>query len=182
MSDYPELDEIMNGIRALDETAFATAYRRTAAPLASFANGHLRDRRSAEDAVQQAFLELVNAAPTIEGDGRSLRAWLFRSVLYTCRDELRRRARHPESLRAIPPEVGVEDEETPILLDPDLAKAMDELTPHQRTLLVLRHVVGMNGHEAAEVVGSNRSAVYAATARAERRLRRLLEARRGVPD
>ncbi len=182
MSDYPELDEIMDGVRARDEAAFATAYRQTAGPLASFANGLIHDRRLAEDAVQQAFFELVRAAPKIRGDGRSLRAWLFRSVRYTCRDELRRRARHPETLIARPPEVGVELPATPPSLDPDpdLRLAMGRLTPRQRTLLVLRHVVGMSGQETATVVGSNRAAVYAATARAERRLRRLLSKTEGV--
>jgi DNA-directed RNA polymerase specialized sigma24 family protein len=51
---------------------------------------------------------------------------------------------------------------------------MAQLTPRQQTLLVLRHVVGLDGAEAAAIVGGNRTAVYAATARAERRLRNLL--------
>lgn len=180
VSEYPELDEIMNGIRSRSETAFATAYRCTADPLASFANGIVHDTRFAEDAVQQAFLELVQAAPRIKGDGRSLRAWLFRSVRFTCLDELRRRARRPEHLTAAVPEVGVDSEHPPGFdTDPDLAAAMKQLTTNQRTLLVLRHVVGMDGNEIADVVGGNRVAVYAAARRAENRLRVLLEASDG---
>jgi RNA polymerase sigma factor (sigma-70 family) len=176
VSEYPELDLIMNGIRARSETAFATAYRQTADPLASFANGMVHDQRFAEDAVQQAFLELVQAAPKIKGDGRSLRAWLFRSVRFTCLDELRRKSRRPEHLAATVPEVGVEPELPPEFdTDPDLAAAMALLTPNQRTILVLRHVIGMDGNEIADVVGGNRVAVYAASRRAERRLRTLLE-------
>lgn len=176
MSEYPELDEVMNGIRTRSETAFATAYRHTSDPLASFANGMVHDARFAEDAVQQAFLELVQSAPTIKGDGRSLRAWLFRSVRFTCLDELRRRARRPEHLSAEVPEVGVEPDLPPGFdADPDLSAAMAQLTPHQRTVLVLRHVVGMNGNEIADVVGGNRVAVYAVSRRAEQRLRTLLD-------
>jgi RNA polymerase sigma-70 factor (ECF subfamily) len=175
VSDYPELDEIMDGIRIGNETAFATAYHQTADVLASFANGMVRDQRFAEDAVQQAFLELVQAAPKIKGDGRSLRAWLFRSIRFTCLDEIRRRARRPEDPTATMPEIGVESSPHGTLdTDPALANAMAQLTPRQQTLLVLRHVVGLDGEEAAIVVGSNRTAVYAATARAERRLRNLL--------
>ena len=126
VSEYPELDEIMNGIRSRSEPAFATAYRHTADPLASFANGMVHDRRFAEDAVQQAFLELVQAAPSIKGDGRSLRGWLFRSVRFTCLDELRRRSRRPEHLAATVPEVGVEPELPPGFdTDPDLAASPD---------------------------------------------------------
>ena len=180
MSEYPELDEIMNGIRTRSDTAFATAYRCTADSLASFANGMVHDTRFAEDAVQQAFLELVQAAPKIKGDGRSLRAWLFRSVRFTCLDELRRRSRRPEHLAAAVPEVGVEAElPSGFDTDPDLAAAMQQLTPKQRTLLVLRHVIGMDGNEIADVVGGNRVAVYAAARRAETRLRCLLESSHG---
>ena len=175
MSDYPELDEIMDGIRIGNEAAFATAYHQTANVLASFANGMVRDQRFAEDAVQQAFLELVQAAPKIKGDGRSLRAWLFRSIRFTCLDEIRRRTRRPEQPTATLPDVGVESPPPGALdTDPELADAMAQLTPRQQTLLVLRHVVGLDGEETAAVVGSNRTAVYAATARAERRLRNLL--------
>lgn len=176
MSEYPELDEIMNGIRTRSETAFATAYRHTSDPLASFANGMVHDVRFAEDAVQQAFLELVQSAPTIRGDGRSLRAWLFRSVRFTCLDELRRRTRRPEQLFAEVPELGIEpDLPQGSDADPDLSAAMAQLTPHQRTILVLRHVVGMDGNEIADIVGGNRVAVYAAGRRAEQRLRSLLD-------
>lgn len=165
----------MNGIRTRSDAAFATAYRLTADPLASFANGMVRDVPFAEDAVQQAFLELVQAAPTIKGDGRSLRAWLFRSVRFTCLDELRRRARRPEKLAATVPEVGVEAEiPAGFETDPELSRAMGRLSERQRTLLVLRHVVGMSGNEIADVVGGNRVAVYAAIRRAEQHLRTLL--------
>ena len=59
--------------------------------------------------------------------------------------------------------------------DPELEAALDQLSERQRTLLTLKHVAGLNGDEVAEVVGSTRTSVYAATRRAERRLARLLE-------
>lgn len=174
MSDYPELDRIMDGIRARDEGAFAVAYRHTADPLASFANGILHDRVFAEDAVQQAFLELVKASPSIEGDGRSLRAWLFRSVRFSCLDELRRRSRRPEALTSRPPEPTSSTSIDVESADPALVSALRQLSERQRTLLALKHIVGLDGNEIVDVVGGNRAAVYAATARAERRLRTLL--------
>lgn len=168
------LDELVDGVRNRSEEAFAAVYDLTANALASYAYGMLRDRLAAEDAVQQAFLELTRAAPSLRGDGRSLRAWLYRSVRFTCLDELRRRGRRPEVVTATLPETGYDD---PIELpDPQLQEAMMALTERQRSLLVLRHVVGLPGDEVARVMGGNRAAVYAATARAERRLRRLLEA------
>ena len=174
MSDYPELDRIMDGIRARDEGAFAVAYRHTADPLASFANGMVQDRVFAEDAVQQAFLELVKASPSIEGDGRSLRAWLFRSVRFSCLDELRRRRRRPEALTSQPPEPTASPSIEVETADPDLVAALQQLSERQRTLLALKHIIGLDGNEIVDIVGGNRAAVYAATARAERHLRNLL--------
>lgn len=167
------LDEQVDGVRQRSEEAFAAVYESTANGLASYAYGMLRDRLAAEDAVQQAFLELTRAAPTIRGNGRSLRAWLYRSVRYTCLDEIRRRGRHPEVVTDTLPDAGYIDELH--LPDPVLQTALLALSERQRSLLLLRHVVGLPADEVARVMQSNRSAVYAATARAERRLRRLLE-------
>jgi RNA polymerase sigma-70 factor (ECF subfamily) len=132
----------------------------------------LRDRGAAEDAVQQAFLELARAAPTIKGDGRSLRAWLYRSVRFSCLDEVRRRKRRPEQPTLDVPDHGIEDQI--VEGDPRLQEALMKLGERHRAILVLRHVIGCPVDEVAQILGSNRTAVYAASARAERRLRREL--------
>ena len=167
------LDEHVDGVRSRSEEAFSAVYTLMANGLASYANGMLRDRLAAEDSVQQAFLELARAAPSLRGDGRSLRAWLYRSVRYSCLDEIRRRERRPEVVTDQVPDAGYRDEID--LPDPALQAALLALSERQRSLLVLRHVVGLPAAEVAQVMQSNRSAVYAATARAERRLRKLLE-------
>lgn len=166
------LDELVDGIRNRDEAAFGTVYRLTASGLVSFAYGMLHDRLAAEDAVQQAFLELTRAAPTLRGDGRSLRSWLYRSVRFSCLDELRRRSRRPETPYDRVPDSAVTDDVDDI--DPDLRAALMTLTDNQRELVVLRWVVGMTPEEIAGVVGSNRAAVYAALSRAQRSLQRSL--------
>ena len=163
------LDELVDGIRNRSEKAFSAVYAQTADGLASYAYGMLRDRLAAEDAVQQAFLELTRSASTLRGDGRSLQAWLYRSVRYTCLDEIRRRSRRPEIVTDSLPEAGYLDELEPP--DPALQAALLELSERQRSLLVLRHVVGLPADEVAKIMETNRTAVYAATARAEKRLR-----------
>lgn len=120
--------------------------------------------------VQEAFVELVRAAPKLKGDGRSLKAWLYRSVRYGCLDEYRRRSRRPEVPTDQLPETAGEAEE-PIGLDPSLESALTQLSKKHRTLVLLRHVVGMSGEEMASVMGMSRKAVYAALGRAEARLR-----------
>lgn len=168
-----EADALPEGVRRLEPEAFRALYELHADGLNTFAYSMLRDRSAAEDAVQQAFLELVQAAPTIRGDGRSLRAWLFRSVRFRCLDEIRRRRRRPEVLHAEVPD----DLAASMTLQgdtEDLETALAQLTDQQRSVLFLRHVMGMSGHEVAVVLSINRAAVFATAARAERRLRSLL--------
>lgn len=140
----------------------------------------LRDGNAAEDAVQQAFLELVQAAPSFRGDGRALRAWLFRCVRFRCLDEIRRRQRRPEILHGQLPDDLLSTVPSPGG-EGDLEAAMSQLTHQQRSVLFLRHVMGMSGHEVAAILETNRAAVFATAARAERRLRRLLSDD-GYPD
>ena len=173
MSRPREIDDgLVDGIRNRSDDAFAAVYQVVASDLLSFANGMLHDRGAAEDAVQQAFLELARAAHTIAGDGRSLRAWLYRSVRFSCLDELRRRKRRPERPTDALPEPQTID--VPEDGDPALHEALMRLSERHRMILVLRHVVGCSVDDVARILGSNRTAVYAASARAERRLRREL--------
>ena len=178
-STLAALDELVDGIRNRDEVAFGDVYRLTASGLASFAYGMLRDRLAAEDSVQQAFLELTRSASTFRGDGRALRSWLYRSVRFTCLDELRRRSRHPETPHESLPEQAVTDDVE--LVDPQLQAALMALTERQRELVVLRWVVDLAPEDIADVLGTNRAAVYAALARAQRRLRKLLGAVESAP-
>lgn len=168
-----ELDALLDGVRRLAPESFHRLYELQANALNSFAYSLLRDQAAAEDAVQQAFLELVKAAPGIRGDGRSLRAWLYRSVRYRCLDELRRRQRRREDLHGEIPDTLVQLDQSPGG-GGDLEAAMTLLTDQQRQVLFLRHVVGMSGHEVATVLQTNAPAVFATASRAERRLRKLL--------
>ena len=71
-SPHP-LDRWVDGIRRGSNDAYRAVYDQTASDLLSFANGLVRNRASAEDAVQQAFLELVASAHRFRGGGESLR-------------------------------------------------------------------------------------------------------------
>ncbi|HEY7564863.1 MAG TPA: RNA polymerase sigma factor [Acidimicrobiia bacterium] len=177
--DGHELDDLVDGIRRRSDPAFRSLYQATADGLASYAFGMLGQRAAAEDAVQQAFLELVRAAATFRGDGRALRVWLYRSVRFTCLDEIRRRTRRREELtKDLPERPQPEAAE----LDVNIGTALDGLTERQRSLILLRHVVGLTPEEIARVSRVHRSAIYAALGRAERRLRSLLDERTPVDE
>ncbi len=99
--------------------------------------------------------------------------WLFRSVRFRCMDELRRRNRQALPSDTIPDRIGVQGREHEGL-DPRLENAMAGLNDRHRTLVTLKHVVGMSGDEIAAVMGTSRTAVYGALGRAERKLRSAL--------
>lgn len=174
------LDQYADGIRRRSDHAFRAVYEATADDLASYAYGMLRNRTAAEDAVQQAFLELVRAAEKLRGQGEAIRVWLFRAVRYTCLDELRKAGRRPELPSDSVPDPGYVDADPfDRQIDPVLAGALGSLSNRQRSLVVLRHVVGLSGEEMARVMKTSRTAVYAALNRAERRLRQALDT--GLP-
>jgi RNA polymerase sigma-70 factor (ECF subfamily) len=172
------LDHLVEGVRTRSNEAFTAVYQATVNDLVSFAFGMLGDRRTAEDVVQQTFLELVDAASRFRGDGSSLRAWLYKSVRFGCLDEYRRRSRRPEVPHEMIPEVSVEVDPLEGHLDAELDAALSALNVRQRTALLLRHVAGLDGGEVSQVMGITRRAAYALIERAEAALRETLEGSR----
>ncbi len=170
-----DLDALVAGVVQRDNQAFSQLYDLLADSLGAFAFRLVRDRQAAEDAVQQAFIELANAAPDFTGDGRSLQAWLYKSVRFSCLDEFRRRSRRPEVPTDTLPEVpfaGTNAEPYAA----ELATAIASLPHRQQLLLDLRHVHELSGDEVAEVLGMTRPAAYAALSRAEKSLRKAFTA------
>lgn len=172
------LDPYVAGIRARSNEAFRAVYQATVDDLASFAFGMVGDRRTAEDIVQQAFVELVKAGAGLRGDGRALRAWLFRAVRYGCLDEYRRRSRRPELPHGDVPDIVFDHEYLDSHLDPELEAALAGLSKRQRTAVLLFHLADLSGDEIARVLGTTRRAVYGLLERGEAKLREILEVAR----
>ena len=170
----PHFDALVDGIRERSDGAFSDLYRVMADRLLSYAYGMLRDRQAAEDSVQQAFVELAGSADSFGGDGTALRSWLYRSVRFNCLDEVRRRKRHPELPTEVLPDSTPSEDRIELGFDPQLEAAFDKLSDQQRSIMVLKNVLGFSGDEIAAILGVSRSGVYASATRAERRLRKLL--------
>ncbi len=172
------LDVLVPGIAAQSTTAYSELYALLADRLFAFAFRMLGDVHDAEDAVQQAFLELART-PSPPPRGRSLEAWLFTSIRFTCTDVRRQRSRRPSVPTEPVPDSGREDLYE-IGLDPHVENALKSLTDQQRAVLHLKHFEGLEGDQIADILGLSRMAVYATAARAERRLRSILSEVREV--
>ena len=129
-------------------TEIEELYRRHGAALVLFARAISGDRGRAQDAVHQVFLKLLESA----GVDRAIdpKAYLFQGVRNTVFNDLKRQHRqvelHPDSAWFEPPERDHARERT-------LRRALSELAPDQREVVVL-HVWGeLTFTQVAEVLG-----------------------------
>jgi RNA polymerase sigma-70 factor, ECF subfamily len=131
----------------------------------------LTDRDAAETLTQECFLKAWNARHQFRGDS-SLSTWLTRIAVNLMRDHLRSRSlRFWQKTRGTALDVmdisdwipdGRSTPESAALARDQVAavwKAVDELSPQQRTVFVLRFVDEMELEEIAETIGMNLSTV-----------------------
>jgi RNA polymerase sigma-70 factor (ECF subfamily) len=171
--------------RAL-ERAFAEHQRL----LWSLAYRMLGTPQDADEIVQEAFLRAVRSPPDA---GRPLRPWLVRVAVNAARDRLRQRRRRAYVGPWLPAPVEEEPELAPVAPAPDaeawlarldelsygLMVGLEQLTPGQRAVWLLREVMGVSTREAADLLGVRPGSVKVTLHRARRALG---ASRRTEPD
>lgn len=133
------------------------------------------DHQEAEDLTQETFIRAYRALGGYERERittMDLRPWLWTIAMNLGRNHLRDKSRRPTAVE-LPAEPGMDDPE------PVDGAAWDRrlsvLSGHQRTAVVLRHVVGMGIGEIAEVTGRPEGTVKADVHRGLARLRKTIE-------
>jgi RNA polymerase sigma-70 factor (ECF subfamily) len=132
----------------------AEAFERLITPLLdgafALACAMLRDRQSAEDAVQEAAVSAWRHVLEIDARGNP-RAWFLKIVANQCRDT--RRSRWWRVVRTDTlPERSAPDHSTRVAEWVDLDEAMALLTTEQRALLLLRYRLDLPVPEIARVL------------------------------
>jgi RNA polymerase sigma-70 factor (ECF subfamily) len=144
----------------------------------------LNDPEAAADAVQESFFKVYRRIEQYRGG--SFRAWLLRIVTNTCYDALRLRKRYTASrldsdtlpperdrrlsdLRASPHDQAVRRE-----LNSLLTRAISQLPPGQRTVLVMCDIEGFKYHEVAGMTGLTLGTVKSRLSRARAKVRGVL--------
>jgi RNA polymerase sigma-70 factor (ECF subfamily) len=109
----------------------------------------------AEDAVQEAILKIYRGAKAFRG-GAAFSTWIYRVVVNTCYDALRRRKARPagDSLEAndgreIPPPSPGSDHPLRLALEKSVAR----LNPKHRAVFLLFEVEGFTHGEIARILG-----------------------------
>jgi len=129
--------------QAGDEAAFASLADSSIDRLLAIAVNILGDAHLAEDATQQALLNMWRQLPRLRDPDR-FDAWSYRLVVNACHSEVRHSRRWmPNVLRPLNVDPASADE-IGVLLDRDqLEVAFRELSVDHRAVVVLHHYVGL---------------------------------------
>jgi RNA polymerase sigma-70 factor (ECF subfamily) len=148
-----------------DSQAVAELYARYSHGIYSYIRTIVTDRHEAEDVTQQVFLKLMTAARRSNPVHTDLSGWLLRVARNAALDSLRRKRR---TLLLDPQEWAPADVAPDQELRRSLEEAVGELSQGQRDVLLLRDLLGLSPHEAAERLGKSEGAVHMLHHRARR--------------
>ncbi|MCS7223528.1 MAG: sigma-70 family RNA polymerase sigma factor [Armatimonadetes bacterium] len=137
----------------------------------------LRSREDAEDAAQDALLQVYRSLSSFRGES-SFRTWLYRIVINCCRAKMRRSS----PLTQVANEEGNGEQE--LVEQPDLDRmekadalnwALNQLSEELRTVFILREVEGLTYSEISQTLGIPIGTVESRLHRARKTLRDLLK-------
>jgi RNA polymerase sigma-70 factor (ECF subfamily) len=172
---FIELAEV-RAIAAGDSAAFRRLIERESPRLLRFALGMLGSLEEAEDVVQETLVSLWENAAAWTPDAR-IGTWLYRVCHNRSIDRLRRRRVFvDESVLdeltdlSEPADLGLIQGERAR----DLRDAVAQLSPRQRTAVLLFHFEELPQRETAQVMGISEAALESLLARARRQIRRWL--------
>jgi RNA polymerase sigma-70 factor (ECF subfamily) len=179
ISDRDLLDQVRYG----DLEAFDELYRRFSEMVYNLAVRMAGDREAAEDLSQEIFLRVYRHLDGFQGRS-SVKTWVYRIALNTCRSRLARRSRRVRVVGAVdgewlervpadgagPELVAVEREGRR-----RLERALAFLPLSFRAAVVLRDVEGLAYEEISRVLGIRIGTVRSRIARGRARLQRILE-------
>jgi RNA polymerase sigma factor (sigma-70 family) len=169
-----------------------SAWREIYAELSPAVLGYLRGRGAAEpdDLTGEVFLQVVRDLERFEGDWRGFRAWVLAIAHHRLLDEARRRSRRP--IDPVPDPADAPDREPAEDVADDIpvgvasrlglertTELLADLSPDQRSVILLRVVADLSLEEVGRVLGKRPGAVKQLQRRGLLQLRRRLE-REGV--
>jgi RNA polymerase sigma-70 factor (ECF subfamily) len=154
-----------------DREALRLLYIRYSDNVYGYVRSIVKDDREAEDLTQQVFMKLITVIVKYEDHGVPFSGWLLRLARNVALDHLRRR--RPIPTEEVMGAVGHEDDDARDRAR-DLHTALAALPDEQRSVMIMRHVVGLSPPEIAERMGRSESSVHGLHHRGRRALRQEL--------
>lgn len=143
-------EELVEGCRTGNIEAFERLYEAHGPRMKSIAMNLLGNAADAEDAVQEAFLKIYRAARGFRGQS-AFTTWVYRVLVNTCYDLMRRGRRRPEMVASdaveLPPARGADH---PLRLS--LEQCLGRLRPRHRSVFLLFEVEGFSHREIGEIL------------------------------
>lgn len=138
-------------------------YREDGARLWRSLLGFTGDPDLAKDAMAEAFAQALGRGDALRHHDR----WVWRAAFRIAAGQMQQRAR----LRPL------EDDHSYAMAEPptDLLRALRQLSPKQRAVIVLRFYSGYSSREVGAILGSTSGTVRMHLSQGRRRLRQLLE-------
>ena len=159
-----------------DQRAFEALTANHHPRLFRVAHGILGDPHLAEDATQQAFLDIWRNIPRLR-DPDKFEGWSYRLLVHACYAEARHKPDWVDLDRVPVGQEPITDEAYGIVLERDrLEHAFRRLSLDHRAVIVLRYLLDMAPEQVAETLGIPRRTVYSRLKRAMPALRAALEA------
>jgi len=166
---------------AEDSVDLAELYRTHHLQMVRLARLLVDDTASAEDVVQEAFLGMHRNRRALR-DSRAAVGYLRQAVVNQSRSMLRRRRTVRAHLKVAEPELAPPADTDVILAEEhqDVLRAVDQLPPRQREVLVLRYWSDMSEAEIADALGISKGTVKSQASRAMATLTKIMQG--GVTD
>ena len=163
-------------MRSREQQEYDWYFRACFAPVSRTVFLIMRDRMLAEDITQEALYRMLRHWRTVSTYERP-EAWVRRVAIRMAVREVQRAAARPGKERLAAPVPPDGD-----LPDPDVARAVAELAPMQRAVVVLHYWEDRPVHEIAELLQVSDSTVKQHLFRARHRLAAALGEEEGVGD
>jgi len=171
-----------------DMEAFRKLVERHQRRAFAIAIGLVRDENDARDVVQEAFLRVFRSLDRFKG-GSSFFTWLYRIVTNLAIDLIRKPARRETELYENPsiadeahtlPFVSRIDGADPVdavrrrEIRERIQKALDQLPPYHRSVILMREVEGMSYQEMAEAMDVSKGTIMSRLFHARQKLQKAL--------
>lgn len=159
-----------------DRGAFEVLYRRYSRPVFGLALRRLGDRNRAEDAVQETFASIWRAAKSYKPERGPGAPWLYAVARNAITDRGRARSEPPAEIpEQVSPEPGPADRAETSWTAWRVHRALEELSPNERTVIELAYWSGLSQSEIAEFLNIPLGTVKTRTRAALHRLAGVLE-------
>ena len=154
-----------------DSEAIRFIYIRYADNVYGYVRSIVRDEHEAEDVTQHVFAKLLKNIVKYEERSVPFSAWILRVARNVAVDHMRRSRAIPcEEVRGLD-EIDESGESDRLQ---SLSDALLELPEEQRSVLMLRHLVGLTPGEIAEELGRSEASIHGLHHRGRRALKREL--------